>query len=86
MIVRHLILKKLDILQRYCSAIDSSISAEEFIEIDNHALEDLIISDDKIIILTFQTIIEIQGEENLTDDHKPSERISDKEVLQYFDK
>ena len=76
---------EINILQRYCSAIDSSISAEEYIDIDNHALEDQIISDDQIIEfvkLTLQPEIEIQGEENLTNDHLPIERISDREALQ----
>ena len=49
MITLRLILKKIDILRGYCSALDSSISAEDT---DNHALEDIIISDDKIVKLT----------------------------------
>ena len=34
---------KINILHRYCSAIDLSISAEEYIDKDNHALDGQII-------------------------------------------
>ena len=49
-----LVLKEIDILQRYCSSVDSSISDEEYIDIAYHVLEDLIISDYKIFKLTLQ--------------------------------
>ena len=64
-------------LSKKRKATDDNLSPDS-----HYALEDHIISDDQIIEyvkLTLQSLIEIQGEENLTDDHLPSERINYKE-------